>query len=201
MSSSPLARRFLLSTLACAVVACGAGPQEGLLALEADQAGMEEEGRDPGEHHDDGACRDEFVFPGEAENVANARVHGAGVSDFTLKVISKLMDWLWSLRSSEVSTMLENRCGSLDCHGSRLRNLRIYGYGGLRLPGSAADPLPEGYDTSEQELEANYDAVIECLPGCCGPDNPPRYEPVTSGQHRLAKFLRGVGAAAPAGRG
>ncbi len=42
--------------------------------------------------------------------------------------------------------------------------------------------------------QPNYDALIECLPSCCGPDNPPRYEPVTSGQHRLTKFLRGVGA-------
>ena len=49
--------------------------------------------------------------------------------------------------------------------------------------------------------QPNYDALIECLPTCCGPDNPPRYEPVTSGQHRLTKFLRGVGAAAPGPRG
>ena len=49
--------------------------------------------------------------------------------------------------------------------------------------------------------QPNYDALIECLPSCCGPDNPPRYEPVTSGQHRLTKFLRGVGAAAPSTRG
>ncbi len=49
--------------------------------------------------------------------------------------------------------------------------------------------------------QPNYDALIECLPSCCGPDNPPRYEPVTSGQHRLTKFLRGVGAAAPRPRG
>lgn len=33
------------------------------------------------------------------------------------------------------------------------------------------------------------------------PDHPPRYEPVTSGRHRLTKFLRGVGAAAPDPRG
>lgn len=45
--------------------------------------------------------------------------------------------------------------------------------------------------------QPNHDALIECLPTCCGPANPPRYEPVTSGQHRLGKFLRGVGAAAP----
>jgi isopenicillin N synthase-like dioxygenase len=48
--------------------------------------------------------------------------------------------------------------------------------------------------------QPNYDAVIECLPTCCGPNRPPRYEPVTSGQHRLTKFLRGVGGAAPGPR-
>jgi isopenicillin N synthase-like dioxygenase len=49
--------------------------------------------------------------------------------------------------------------------------------------------------------QPNYDARIECLPSCCGPGRPPRYEPVTSGQHRLTKFLRGVGATAPGPRG
>jgi len=49
--------------------------------------------------------------------------------------------------------------------------------------------------------QPNYDALIECLPSCCGPGNPPRYEPVTSGRHRLTKFLRGVRAAAPSTRG
>jgi isopenicillin N synthase-like dioxygenase len=42
--------------------------------------------------------------------------------------------------------------------------------------------------------QPNYDALIECLPSCCGADDPPRYEPVTSGDHRLGKFLRGAGA-------
>jgi len=49
--------------------------------------------------------------------------------------------------------------------------------------------------------QPNYDALIECLPTCCGPDHPSRYEAVTSGQHRLTKFLRGVGAVAPGPRG
>ena len=39
-------------------------------------------------------------------------------------------------------------------------------------------------------FQPNYDALIECLPSCTGPDHPPRYEPVTSGEHRLRKFLR-----------
>jgi len=36
--------------------------------------------------------------------------------------------------------------------------------------------------------QPNHDALIECLPTCQGPDNPPKYPPVTSGEHRLRKF-------------
>jgi len=37
--------------------------------------------------------------------------------------------------------------------------------------------------------QPNYDAVIECLPTCQGPGNPAKHPPVTSGEHRLRKFL------------
>jgi isopenicillin N synthase-like dioxygenase len=40
--------------------------------------------------------------------------------------------------------------------------------------------------------QPNYDALIECLPSCCGPDHPAQHAPVTSGEHRLRKFLRTV---------
>ena len=40
--------------------------------------------------------------------------------------------------------------------------------------------------------QPNYDARIECLPGCSGPGNPAKYAPVTSGEHRLQKFLKTV---------
>lgn len=43
-------------------------------------------------------------------------------------------------------------------------------------------------------FQPNYDAPIECLPTCCSAENPPKYETVISSQHRLEKFLRGVGA-------
>jgi isopenicillin N synthase-like dioxygenase len=43
--------------------------------------------------------------------------------------------------------------------------------------------------------QPNYDALIECLPGCCSPGRPPKYAPVTSGEHRLRKFLRTVAGA------
>jgi isopenicillin N synthase-like dioxygenase len=37
--------------------------------------------------------------------------------------------------------------------------------------------------------QPNYDAKIECLPTCQTADNPPKYPPVSSGEHRLRKFL------------
>jgi isopenicillin N synthase-like dioxygenase len=46
-------------------------------------------------------------------------------------------------------------------------------------------------------FQPNYDALIECLPTCCSPQNPPKYAPVTSGDHRLRKFLAGVSAPQP----
>ena len=35
---------------------------------------------------------------------------------------------------------------------------------------------------------ANWDAVIECIPTCLGPDEVPRYEPVGAGRHLMDKF-------------
>ena len=40
--------------------------------------------------------------------------------------------------------------------------------------------------------QPNYDALIECLPGCSSAAHPPKYAPVTSGEHRLRKFLKTV---------
>lgn len=41
--------------------------------------------------------------------------------------------------------------------------------------------------------QPNFDAVIECLPGCSSADNPPRYEPTTSGRWVLGKTRKQVG--------
>ncbi|HEY7627321.1 MAG TPA: 2-oxoglutarate and iron-dependent oxygenase domain-containing protein [Ilumatobacteraceae bacterium] len=38
-------------------------------------------------------------------------------------------------------------------------------------------------------LDGNWDAVIECLPTCTDPDHPPRYAPITAGQHLVAKLI------------
>ena len=38
-------------------------------------------------------------------------------------------------------------------------------------------------------LDGNWDAVIECLPTCTSADDPPRYPPVTAGEHLKAKLM------------
>lgn len=57
---------------------------------------------------------------------------------------------------------LDYRCGSLDCHGSPRRNLRIYGYGGQRLaPGDTPESPPT---PTPAEVAATYDAIVGLEP-------------------------------------
>lgn len=73
-----------------------------------------------------------------------------------------------------VSLVLERRCGTIDCHGTLARPLRIYSAGGLRLgtleeiadPGLAFEngTIPGGDATSEAEFEANRQAVCGLEP-------------------------------------
>ncbi len=37
--------------------------------------------------------------------------------------------------------------------------------------------------------DGNHDALIECLPTCTGPGNPPKYAPVLAGDHLMAKLM------------
>jgi hypothetical protein len=60
-----------------------------------------------------------------------------------------------------VAPVLQRRCGSLDCHGSRFRNMRLYGYGGLRL---AATDTPEQPQSTTAEAAADYDALMGLEP-------------------------------------
>jgi isopenicillin N synthase-like dioxygenase len=34
-------------------------------------------------------------------------------------------------------------------------------------------------------FDPDFDAVIECLPSCQGPGNPPKHKPITGGEHLL----------------
>jgi hypothetical protein len=62
-----------------------------------------------------------------------------------------------------VSDVLHTRCGSLDCHGSVARNLRLYGNNGLRLAPTDV-PGEEGDSTTSAEYSANYAAVVGLEP-------------------------------------
>jgi hypothetical protein len=62
-----------------------------------------------------------------------------------------------------VAPVLARRCGSIDCHGSIYRNMRVYGYGGLRTGTEATDPMTPMRDTAA-EVQATYDSVVGLEP-------------------------------------
>lgn len=68
-----------------------------------------------------------------------------------------------TFRGVGVSAVFEKRCGSLDCHGSKARNLRIYSSRGLRLPNDAGLTVGAG-DTSQDEVTANYQSLMTLEP-------------------------------------
>lgn len=65
-----------------------------------------------------------------------------------------------TFRTAGVGTVFERRCGSLDCHGSLTRNLRIYSSRGLRLPSDGGTNLPGQGDTTIDESTANYNSIM-----------------------------------------
>lgn len=69
-----------------------------------------------------------------------------------------------SFRSDGVTTVLERRCGSLDCHGSITRNMRIYSERGLRLPDPDGGATPGSGSTTLDEITANYQSVMTLEP-------------------------------------
>ncbi len=60
-----------------------------------------------------------------------------------------------------VAQVLVDRCGALDCHGSKYRNMRLYGFGSARL-----DPNhhPDAPDTTDQEVQTDYESVLALEP-------------------------------------
>jgi hypothetical protein len=61
-----------------------------------------------------------------------------------------------------VAELLVIRCGSLQCHGTPARNLRLYGSAGLRLL-SSASPLVPPCDT-QAEVDQDYQSVVGLEP-------------------------------------
>jgi hypothetical protein len=73
-------------------------------------------------------------------------------------------EFIGSQANGSVSRMLELRCGSLDCHGSLGRPLRIFSREGLRLPVEKGTAVSGGTATTVDEMNANFDAVIGLQP-------------------------------------
>ena len=70
--------------------------------------------------------------------------------------------------SGGVGSYLDARCGTLDCHGTSLRNMVLYGKEGLRLD-TRTDltqplPLPGSQDTTADELITDYHSVVGLEP-------------------------------------
>jgi hypothetical protein len=70
-----------------------------------------------------------------------------------------------------VANLLDHRCGSLDCHGNRQRNLVMFGCEGLRLDPDDAGLLPGcrrqrsgGVDTTQTEFDATYRSLVGLEP-------------------------------------
>jgi len=61
-----------------------------------------------------------------------------------------------------VSPVMEKRCGTLDCHGSAFRPMRLYGETGLRHP--AENNRSGGAITTPVELQANYLSICSIEP-------------------------------------
>ncbi len=62
-----------------------------------------------------------------------------------------------------VQPVVEARCGTLDCHGSLPRGLRVYGHNGLRLAnddGGGPGVLP----TTPEEARATYESIVGLEP-------------------------------------
>lgn len=63
---------------------------------------------------------------------------------------------------AHVAPVLARRCGSIDCHGSAFRNMRVYGYGGQRLDAATSPDVPNSI--TPEEANATYESVIGLEP-------------------------------------
>lgn len=60
-----------------------------------------------------------------------------------------------------VEAFMDHRCGSLDCHGSRYRNLRMFGHDGMRF---APGDVPGGAPTTGTEVDQTYLSIVGLEP-------------------------------------
>ena len=59
-----------------------------------------------------------------------------------------------------VADLLVHRCGTLDCHGSSFRNLRLYGHEGLRIAGRPSSQP----NTTDAEYDQDFESIVGLEP-------------------------------------
>jgi hypothetical protein len=101
-----------------------------------------------------------------------------------------------------VGDYVENRCGTLDCHGQVGRNLRIWGCEGMRLEADATPSSCAEQPTTEAEYQATYRSIVGLEPqvmssvfaGCssaiAGGDGGAEYPPGLSCHPELLTFIQ-----------
>ncbi len=60
-----------------------------------------------------------------------------------------------------VAEVLLDRCGTLECHGSKYRNMRLFGFGSARLD---ANHRPDAPGTTQAEVDRDYESVVSLEP-------------------------------------
>ncbi len=85
----------------------------------------------------------------------------AGCNDFTASDATGQLSVPSRADFQGVANAMQLHCGTLDCHGQAGRNMRLYGFEGLRL-----DPTnnPLGQVTSEAEYDATYSSIVGLEP-------------------------------------
>jgi hypothetical protein len=63
---------------------------------------------------------------------------------------------------ADVAQLLEHKCGTLDCHGTVGRNLRIFGDEGLRYATTDEPCVPA--QTTTHEVAQDYDSIVGLEP-------------------------------------
>ncbi len=67
-----------------------------------------------------------------------------------------------TFKSAGVTTFLERRCGTLDCHGQKGRALRVYGLNGLRAPREGG--VDTAAPTTDEEIASNFRSLVSLEP-------------------------------------
>jgi hypothetical protein len=124
---------------------------------------------------------------GACSSVQNSRI-GINAPPYSLNEFKPVGDYL------------ENRCGTLDCHGQIGRNFRIWGCEGMRLDPDAS-PVSCAVQTTDDEYQATYRSLVGLEPqvmssvfaGCSAavaPDGGDTYPPGLSCHPELLTFIR-----------